>query len=94
MSAKSASLEVQLVAALQAGDATTARALATALHERGFDLAALTKALEAQPHLEESLWDLMSDVIPVSRRAKKRRAVRAAEERDWGDWEEGKQDRR
>jgi hypothetical protein len=88
------SLEQQLIAALLAGDEAAAHALATALHQRGFDLEALNVALAAQPQLEEPLWALLNQVIPLSRREKKRRAIRAAEERDWGDWEAGKRDER
>jgi hypothetical protein len=90
MSDSSAPLEVQLVAALRAGDAANARQIAAALHERGFAVATLEQALAPYPHLEEALWKVMSAVIPVSRREQKRRAIRAAEERDWGDWNEGK----
>ena len=57
--------------------------------------------LLAQAHLIEkpipwlydkntALWAVMSEVIPLSRRAARRRAIRAAEERDWADWEEGR----
>lgn len=90
MSDSSAPLEVQLVAALLAGDDASARQIAAALHERGFAIAALEQALAPHPHLEEALWNVMNAVIPISRREQKRRAIRAAEERDWGDWNEGK----
>jgi hypothetical protein len=83
-------LEQALVAALRANDDAAAHTIATALHERGFDLDALNVALAAHPQLEEPLWALLHAVIPLSRRAQKRRAIRAAEERDWGDWEDGK----
>ncbi|MGB9633957.1 MAG: hypothetical protein ACPL8I_11550 [Chloroflexaceae bacterium] len=85
-----ASLEEQLVAALLAGDAEEARRLARLLHERGFDATAIQGALAAHPHLEEQLYAVLQEVLPLSRRAAKRRAIRAAEERDWGDWREGK----
>jgi hypothetical protein len=48
------------------------------------------EALKEYPHLEEPLWELLNEVTPIPRRAAKRRAIRAAEERDWGDWEAGK----
>lgn len=86
----SPSLEEQLVAALQAGDAEEARRLARLLHERGFDATAIQQALAADPRLEEQLYAVLQEVMPLSRRAAKRRAIRAAEERDWGDWREGK----
>jgi hypothetical protein len=85
-----ASLEEQLVAALQAGDAEEARRLARLLHERGFNATAIQGALAAHRHLEEQLYAVLQEVLPLSRRAAKRRAIRAAEERDWGNWREGK----
>lgn len=86
-------LEQQLIAALHTGDDATAHRLATALHQRGFELTALNEALAAHPELEEALWNLLNAVIPLSRREKKRRAIRAAEERDWGDWQDGKREK-
>jgi hypothetical protein len=83
-------LEYQLVDALLAEDREEARRIAAALHERGFDAATIDAALAEYPQLEEPLWAVMSEVIPLSRRAARRRAIRAAEERDWGDWEEGR----
>jgi hypothetical protein len=50
----------------------------------------MQRALAAYPHLEEQLYAVLQEVIPLSRRAAKRRAIRAAEERDWGEWGEGK----
>lgn len=88
------SLEQQLIAALLAGDAAQAQTLATAIHARGFDMDVLNAALAEHPQLEEALWALLNTVIPLSRREKKRRAIRAAEERDWGDWAEGKREPR
>lgn len=84
------SLEDQLVAALLADDREGARRIATVLHDRGFDYAALQQAIADHPQLEEALWAVMDQVRPLSRRAAKRRAIRAAEERDWGDWKKGK----
>jgi hypothetical protein len=83
-------LEYQLVDALLADDREGARRIAAALHERGFDAATIDAALAEYPQLEEPLWAVLSEVIPLARRAAKRRAIRAAEERDWGDWEEGR----
>ncbi|NTV65037.1 MAG: RecX family transcriptional regulator [Oscillochloris sp.] len=84
-------LEFELVDALLAEDYEGAREIAQALHQRGIDYATINVALQEYPQLEESLWELLKEVIPLSRRAAKRRAIRAAEERDWGDWEAGKQ---
>jgi hypothetical protein len=92
MAAETPSLEVQLINALLVQDLTQAEQLASQLHARGFDLATLEQALAAQPQLEAQLWDVMRAVIPLSRREKKRRAIRAAEERDWADWNEGKRE--
>lgn len=86
----STSLELQLVAALLADDQETARQLARQIHERGFDMATFGEALKTHPHLEQPLYLVLQEVIPLSRRAARRRAIRAAEERDWGDWPEGK----
>ena len=83
-------LEYQLVDALLADDEALAREIAAELHRRGFDMATIEIALQEYPQLEEPLWAVLQDVIPVSRRARKRRAIKAAEERDWGDWNEGK----
>ena len=83
-------LEYQLVDALLAEDQASARQIAADLHARGFEYAAIQAALEEYPQLEEPLWEVMRAVVPLSRRAQKRRAIRAAEERDWGGWEEGK----
>ncbi|MGQ9481734.1 hypothetical protein [Chloroflexus sp.] len=83
-------LEEALIAALAAGDRARAIEIATELHARGIDVQAIEAALAAQPQLEEQLWATLNEVIPISRRALKRRAIRAAEERDWGDWEEGR----
>jgi hypothetical protein len=83
-------LEYQLVDALLADDHEEARRIAAALHERGFDAATMDAALAEHPHLEEPLWAVLSEVIPLARRAAKRRAIRAAEDRDWGDWKEGR----
>ncbi|MEI6778872.1 MAG: hypothetical protein WCK70_18390 [Chloroflexales bacterium] len=82
--------EVDLVQALLAGDHELAHRIATTLHQRGFDYAMIGEALTQYPHLEESLWELLQKITPIPRRVAKRRAIRAAEERDWGDWEEGK----
>ncbi|WP_322494141.1 hypothetical protein [Chloroflexus sp.] len=83
-------LEEELIAALASGDKERAKTIARELHARGLDAAAIETALAAQPHLEDQLWATLNEVIPISRRALKRRAIRAAEERDWGDWEEGR----
>ncbi len=83
-------LEEELIAALASGDRARAITLATELHNRGLDVAAIETALARQPHLEEQLWETLKQVIPISRRALKRRAIRAAEERDWGTWKEGR----
>ncbi len=83
-------LEVELVAALLADDQEAARDIARRLHARGFDMATIDEALKAHPHLEQPLYAVLQEVIPLSRRAAKRRAIRAAEERDWGEWPEGK----
>jgi len=85
-------LEFQLVDALLAEDQSGARQIAAELHARGFDYATVEAALAEYPHLEEPLWEVMRAVVPLSRRAQKRRAIRAAEERDWADWDEGKRD--
>ncbi|MGQ9928491.1 MAG: hypothetical protein ACUVS4_16695 [Chloroflexaceae bacterium] len=85
-----ASLEEQLVVALLAGDTEKARQTARLLHERGFDATAIQPVLAAHPYLEEQLYAVLQEVIPLSRRAAKRRAIRSAEERDWGHWREGK----
>lgn len=82
-------LEYQLVDALLAEDQEGARRIAAELHARGFDYATIEAALQEYPQLEEPLWEVMRTVVPISRRALKRRAIRAAEERDWGDWEQG-----
>ncbi len=82
--------EFDLVDALLAGDRTGARQIAAQLHQRGFDYAAIGEALKEHPHLEGPLWELLNEVTPLPRRAAKRRAIRAAEERDWGGWEAGK----
>ncbi len=86
-------LEFQLVAALLADDQAQARELARELHARGFAVATLNAALAAHPELEAPLFAVLQAVVPLSRRAAKRRAIRAAEERDWGDWPEGKRPR-
>lgn len=83
-------LEYQLVDALLADDQEAARAIAAQLHARGFEAATIDEALREYPQLEEQLYAVLQEVIPLSRRAAKRRAIRAAEERDWGDWAEGK----
>jgi hypothetical protein len=83
-------LEFQLVDALLAQDMEEARAIAARLHTRGFDAATIDEALKEYPHLEEQLYAVLQEVIPLSRRAQKRRAIRKAEERDWGDWPEGR----
>ncbi len=85
-------LEQQLVAALLADDLDEARRLAERLHARGFDAAAMEAALREHPQLEAALYAVLQEVVPLSRRAAKRRAIRAAEERDWGDWREGKRE--
>jgi hypothetical protein len=82
--------EFDMVHALLAGDRDTARKIAAELHQRGFDYSMIGEALKTQPQLEDALWELLNEVIPLPRRAAKRRAIRAAEERDWGDWEAGK----
>lgn len=82
--------ERQLVAALLQGDQERARQIARQLHERGFDGAAIDQELRAHPELEAPLYAVLQEVIPLSRRAARRRAIRAAEERDWGDWPEGR----
>lgn len=86
------SLEEQLVAALLAGDQEAARRFAGQIHARGFEMSLINEALKRHPHLEEPLYAVLQEVIPLSRRAARRRAIRAAEERDWGDWDEGKRD--
>ncbi|NJN15946.1 MAG: hypothetical protein HC822_06480 [Oscillochloris sp.] len=83
-------LEYELVDALLAEDNERAREIAQVLHARGFDAATIDLALQEYPQLEESLWAVLDAVIPVARRARKRRAIRAAEERDWGQWQAGK----
>lgn len=83
-------LEFQLVDALLANDDKGAREIAAQLHARGFDAVTIDEALKEFPHLEEPLYAVLQDVIPLSRRAARRRAIRAAEERDWGEWPEGK----
>jgi len=83
-------IEVQLVDALLAEDTELAKQFAAQLHARGLDAAAIDAALQAHPQLQEPLLAVLQAVIPLSRRAAKRRAIRAAEERDWADWEEGR----
>lgn len=83
-------LEYQLIDALLADDHEQARAIAAELHARGFDYTTIEIALEEYPQLEEPLWEVLNEVIPLARRVKKRRAIKAAEDRDWGDWERGK----
>jgi DNA polymerase III delta subunit len=83
-------LEYQLVDALLANDAAAAQAIAAQLHARGFDAVTIDAAIQEYPQLEEQLYAVLQSVIPLSRRAARRRAIRAAEERDWGDWPEGK----
>lgn len=83
-------LEFQLVDALLAEDREQARQIAAQLHARGFDAAAMDAALRDHPQLQEPLFEVLQAVIPIARRAARRRAIRAAEERDWGDWEEGR----
>jgi len=85
-------LEAQLIAALLAGDQATSRALAAQLHSQGFDADVIDAALLAHPELQEPLIELLQAVTPLSRRAARRRAIRAAEERDWGDWDEGRRE--
>ncbi len=82
--------EEELIAALANSDKERAKTIARELHARGLDMSAIEAALATQPHLEEQLWAIFNDVIPISRRALKRRAIRAAEERDWGNWQEGR----
>ncbi|NNJ12595.1 hypothetical protein EKD04_019910 [Chloroflexales bacterium ZM16-3] len=82
--------EFGLVDALLAGDRDAARRIAADLHQRGIDYAMVDEAIKQNPHLEESLWELLREVAPLPRRVAKRRAIRAAEDRDWGDWEAGK----
>lgn len=83
-------LEAQLVAALLAGDQAQARSIASQLHARGFEAAAIDAALKQHPELEAQLYAVLQEVIPLSRRAARRRAIRAAEERDWSEWPEGR----
>lgn len=83
-------LEYELVDALLAEDGERARSIARQLHTRGFDATTIELALQEYPHLEETLWAVLNEVIPMARRARKRRAIRVAEERDWGDWKAGK----
>jgi hypothetical protein len=85
-------LEEQLIAALLADDQKGARQIAGQIHARGFEMSRIEEALTRYPHLEQPLYAVLQEVIPLSRRAAKRRAIRAAEERDWGDWSEGKRD--
>lgn len=85
-------LEEQLIAALLANDQATARRVASQIHARGFEMSLIAEALKRHPQLEQPLYAVLQEVIPLSRRAAKRRAIRAAEERDWGDWDEGKRD--
>jgi hypothetical protein len=87
-------LEFRLVDALLANDQEEARAIAAQLHARGFDAATIDEALKEYPQLEEQLYAVLQSVIPLSRRAARRRAIRAAEERDWGDWPEGQKPRK
>ncbi len=84
------SLEQQLIAALRDGQTAEAHRIGAMLYERGFEPAAIEAALSAYPELEAQLADLLRQVVPRSRRAAKRRAIRNAEQRDWGDWQEGK----
>ena len=83
-------LEFQLVDALLADDQVAAQRLARELHASGFAVATLNEALQAHPELEAPFYAVLQAVIPLSRRAAKRRAIRTAEERDWGAWPEGK----
>ncbi|MEF3273902.1 MAG: hypothetical protein K6356_05800 [Chloroflexus sp.] len=83
-------LEEELIAALASGDQARAKSLASELYARGLDMAVIEQLLAAQPQLEEQLWGILHEIIPISRRALKRRAIRAAEERDWGNWKEGR----
>lgn len=87
-----AGLEAELIAALAANDETRAAELARSLHEQGYDGNALLAALAEQPQLEERLWATLDAVIPLARRVRKRRAIQAAEERDWAGWDEGKRE--
>lgn len=87
---KTAPLEEQLVAALLDGDQDEARRIAGQIHARGFEMSLIEEALTRYPHLEQPLYAVLQEVIPLSRRAARRRAIRAAEDRDWGDWAEGK----
>ncbi|ACL24840.1 hypothetical protein [Chloroflexus aggregans] len=83
-------LEEELIAALASSDRERAKTIAAALHARGIDAVAIEAALATQPQLEEQLWAVLQEVIPIARRVLRRRAIRAAEERDWGDWDEGR----
>jgi hypothetical protein len=85
-------LEYQLVDALLAEDREAAREIAAQLHARGFDAVTMEAALAEYPQLQEALFEVLQSVIPLSRRAARRRAIRAAEQRDWGEWEEGRRD--
>lgn len=85
-------LELQLVDALLADDHERARRIAGQLYGRGFDMAVIEEALRASPQLEQQLYAVLYEVVPLARRAAKRRAIRAAEERDWAGWSEGKRE--
>lgn len=83
-------LETQLIMALVDEDQDEAHRIAALLQARGVDMTLIASLIEDHPDQETALYAVLNDVIPLSRRAAKRRAIRAAEERDWGDWHDGR----
>ncbi|MCU0493159.1 MAG: hypothetical protein MUD01_16360 [Chloroflexaceae bacterium] len=72
-------LEYLLVLELVRERPERADLIAAHLHQRGFAWDAFSGLLAAMPGLEEPLYDVLNRVVPLARRAAKRRAKRKAD---------------
>ncbi|NJM05427.1 hypothetical protein HC891_03245 [Candidatus Gracilibacteria bacterium] len=75
-------LEYLLLSYLSTGDQQVAERIAGHLHQRGFDYAVIEDQIATIPALEQAMVDVMQKVVPLARRAARRRAIRAAERKE------------
>jgi hypothetical protein len=75
-------LEYVLLSYLSSGAQHEAALVGTYLHQRGFDYAVIENQLRMWPALEQAVVDVMKQVVPLSRRAARRRAIREAERKE------------
>jgi hypothetical protein len=75
-------LEYLLLTYLSPGEQQRATLVARHLHQRGFDYDVIASELSMAPVLELAVVDVMQKVIPLSRRAARRRAVREADRKE------------